>query len=196
MEERVNRPKHFYRILIISIILLFVIVLFGPWIKGFFICIWCLYKGNIAGVGNVSETVTAVASAVTAIVAVIAIYVAIRQIRVSNRATALDTYRGYLDLAIKHTDASRRDKQKDTINLSDPKYDAFVTYLLFAAEEVLTLFSNDDKWRNALKLDLSHHKDYFNSDAYKEDTGSYTKELQVLIKEILSEKKEEKKESQ
>jgi hypothetical protein len=171
---------------------LFVIALFGP---GIFICISHLYKDNIVKVGNVSETVTAVASAITAIVAVIAIGVAIRQIGVSNRATALDTYREYLNLAIEHPDLSRRDKQEVKKSVSHPEYDAFVTYLLFAAEEVLTLFSNDEKWRNALKLDLSHHKDYFNSDAYKEDAGSYTKELQALIKEILSEKKEEKKES-
>jgi hypothetical protein len=48
----------------------------------------------------------------------------------------------------------------------------------------LTLSSEAPSWKNALKLDLSHHKDYFNSDAYKEDAKSYTQELRDLVEEI------------
>ena len=44
-----------------------------------------------------------------------------------------------------------------------------------------------------LKLDLSHHKEYFDSDAYKEDYGSYNRELQDLITSIQQEQQEGKK---
>ena len=120
-----------------------------------------------------------------------------RQISASKRsqkeATAASIYGEYLRLAIDNPEESRRDKQNDKIRVDDPKYDAFVTYALYAAEEILNLFPDDSEWRNALKLDLSHHKDFFNSDAYKNDANSYTTELQGIVGEICSgnEKREE-----
>ena len=71
--------------------------------------------------------------------------------------------------------------------MSTPRYDAFVTYELYAAEEILTLFPEDESWKRALKLDLSHHKDFYKSPAFKEDIKSYIPQLQDLIKEILLE---------
>ncbi len=138
--------------------------------------------------------VTAIAAAVTAVVAIYAVCVAKRQINASNRsqkeATAIEVYSGYLKLAIDHPEESRRDKCKleERVSVSAPKYDAFVTYLLFAAEEVLNLVPDDQEWRRALKIDLSHHKEFFRSDAYKkEDFESYIPPLRDLIKEILLE---------
>ena len=78
--------------------------------------------------GNLSEMAIA-------IIAGLALREAIRQLRAWNRRTAVDTYRKYLTLAIDNPKESRRDKHKDQISVDDPKYDAFVTYLLFAAEE-------------------------------------------------------------
>ena len=144
--------------------------------------------------GNVPEMVTAIAAAITAVVAILAILEAKRQINASNRsqkeATAIEVYSGYLKLAIDHPEESRRDKykQEERVSVIAPKYDAFVTYLLFAAEEVLDLVPDDKAWRHALKLDLSHHKEFFRSDAYKkEDVESYIPPLRDLIKEILLE---------
>ena len=67
----------------------------------------------------------------------IAIVVAILQIKASNKsqklATAADIYKGYLTLAIEHPAESRPDKK----GKGDPeKYDAFITYLLYAADEI------------------------------------------------------------
>ena len=118
----------------------------------------------------------------------VAIIVAKYQINVSNEsqkmATAAEIYKGYLTLAIEHPDQSRHDKKgKDGDNLE--KYDAFVTYLLFAAEEILNLFPEDAAWRHALKLDLAHHRDFLQSQAYRDDAGSYTELLQTLVTEVL-----------
>ncbi|MGD0653424.1 MAG: hypothetical protein ABSA16_03700 [Thermoguttaceae bacterium] len=148
--------------------------------KVFFTWAWHLYKGVAQEVGNLSEIITA-------IVAFSAIIVAIRQIWFSNRATALDTYREYLRLAINNPKESRPDKQNSKVDINNPAYDAFVTYLLFAAEEVLNQFPKDKRWRHALKLDLSHHRDFYKSPAFKEDIKSYIPQLQDLIKEILLE---------
>ena len=144
--------------------------------------------------GNVSEIVIAVSTVATAVVAILAIRVAKRQINASNRsqreATAIEIYSGYLKLAIDHPEESRRDKYnpEERVSVIATKYDAFVTYLLFAAEEVLNLVPDDQEWRHALKVDLSHHKEFFRSDAYKkEDFESYIPPLRDLIKEILLE---------
>lgn len=151
---------------------------------------------NVLGV--VLEIVTALAAFVAAVATVCmawtacrALYVAKIQIGAASlsqkKATATNIYSEYLRLAIDHPAESRRDKQNDKISVDDLKYDAFVTYALYAAEEILTLFPDDINWRNALKHDLSHHKDFFNSDAYKNDVNSYTTELQGIVKEICSE---------
>ena len=186
MEERVKRVERRYLILTVGELLLLAVVLFGPQIKDSFVCIWLLFRANVAQVGNASEAITAIASLLTAVLAVFALFIARHHIQVHNRATALDTYREYLRLAIRYPEASRPDKQRKKIDVNDPGYDAFVTYLLFAAEEALTQFAKDENWRNALKLDLSHHKKFFESHAYKEDAASYTEELQRLVNEILS----------
>ena len=145
----------------------------------------------MCNLGDISGVVTAAAAALMAWIARAALHEARLQINASKRsqkeATAANIYGEYLRLAIDHPDESRRDKQNDKIRVDDPKYDAFVTYALYAAEEILSLFPDDINWRNALKLDLSHHKDFFNSDAYKNDVNSYTTELQGIVKEIRSE---------
>jgi hypothetical protein len=145
--------------------------------------------------GNVSEIVTAFAAAFTAYIACGALKTAKEQIEASNRSqresSAADIYSGYLKLAIENPKESRRDKQANDVPIDSPKYDAFVTYLLYSAEEILLLYPQDEEWRNALKLDLRHHRDYYNSPAYKDDANSYIQELREIIEEIVQNKDEE-----
>lgn len=140
-----------------------------------------MYKGDHPTAGNIFE-------AITALVAMIAIVVAIYQIRASNNSqklvTAADIYKGYLTLAIEHPDESRHNRKGED-GTNREKYDAFITYLLFAAEEILNLFPEDRAWRHALKLDLAHHRDFLQSQAYWDDANSYTEVLQALVTEML-----------
>jgi hypothetical protein len=151
-----------------------------------------------------SGHITALSESILALVAILALGVAWYQIQSfkqsQKEAIAKDIYTGYLKLAIEHPDESRIDKKEitrdsvpgndksssSTENKYNATYDAFMTYLLFAAEEILDLFPNDKEWKNALTLDLSHHKAYFKSPDYKNnDVESYTEPLRELVKEIL-----------
>lgn len=183
MEERVKRLEHRNRILVWQRAILFVMVILliafvcmsNP--NGWFTSVLTLLRKLFSEIGSISEVLTA-------FIAVLAYREAKKQIKVWREANALDTYRRYLTLAIENPRESRRDEQKEKTSVDGRKYDAFVTYVLFAAEEILNLLPDDASWRHALKLDLSHHKEFFNSSAYREDANSYTPELQELIREI------------
>ncbi len=142
-----------------------------------------IFKGEHSKAENIFEAITALA-------AIIAICVAKYQIHVYNqsqkRATADDIYSGYLKLAIEHPDVSRPE-QKSEDSKNPGKYDAFVTYLLYAAEKILELYPEDKNWNHALKLDLAHHRDFLRSRNYLDDAYSYDEALRKLVKEMLIE---------
>ena len=140
-------------------------------------------KGEHPVPGNIFE-------AITAIVAMIAIVVAIRQIGSLQYATKgwsppltftriISPLRSSTLTRAAATGRARRAQIPKNI-------DAFVTYLLFAAEEILNLFPDDQAWRYALKLDLAHHREFFRSQNYWDDANSYSEALQrPFVAEVL-----------
>lgn len=119
-----------------------------------------------------------IATVATAVFAVVALFFAWRQIVVSRRESRLGTargiYREYLSMAFGHPEMSSASYPVEAPGFhrlkNDPvkfeAYEFYVSHLLFAAETILELSKNEEKWRGVLKDQLRYHALYIRSDAF------------------------------
>ncbi len=142
--------------------------------------------------GAISALLTAIFTGIVAITAIGGIYFAWYQIRShrrsQNEAIALGIYREYLLRAIQYPEVSYPTKQPITEE-TEIRHEWFITYLLYAADEILDLFPDDDGWRHTLKTELEYHAFYYDKREYHEDMESYRPRLLELIDEIVHESK-------
>jgi hypothetical protein len=111
---------------------------------------WWQRYGNIAQIG----------SAVFALVGFGAVLLQLSEIRHNNRATgARQVYLAYTDLNFKHPEYALPDLAK--LKTGDPavfeRYKSFVSYLLYACDEVMGAFPQQQEWRKSCAYELREH---------------------------------------
>jgi hypothetical protein len=105
-------------------------------------------------------TLAQMAQAAVALLGFVAILFQINEIRTSNRATAArQVFLGYIDLAFKNPKFSAPDY--DTIKAgsrdAQVQYESFVSYFLYACEEVTAAFADQREWLASCNYDLRPH---------------------------------------
>ncbi|MGD9921062.1 MAG: hypothetical protein AB7V13_06400 [Pseudorhodoplanes sp.] len=106
--------------------------------------------------GNIAQ----IASAVFALVGFAAVLLQLSEIRHNNRATgARQVYLAYTDLNFKHPEYALPDLDK--LKSGEPalfeRYKSFVSYLLYACDEVMSAFPNQQEWRKSCAYEIRAH---------------------------------------
>ena len=106
--------------------------------------------------GNMAQ----IASAVIAIFGFGAILMQLSEIRHNNRTSgARQIYLAYTDLNFKHPEYALPDLDK--LKAGDPayfeRYKTFVSYLLYACDEVISAFPKQPEWRKSCEYELKEH---------------------------------------
>jgi hypothetical protein len=146
------------------------------------------------------DELSAYATSATAAIAVVALIVAYIQVRVSKRESRLGVakaiYKDYLALAFANPKFSSASYPLDAPGIQTfsrnadeyERYEFFVSYLLFAAEEVLDLTKNSPAWRATLRDQLRYHALYLDSMDLQEH--HYSSDLLTLREEAIAAYKE------
>jgi hypothetical protein len=61
------------------------------------------------------------------------------------------------------------------------KYEWFVGYFLWAAEEILAYAGNDNIWQDNLVSQAKQHREYFNSPRFEKELKGCSKEVEELV---------------
>ena len=114
------------------------------------VVLWWQRYGNIAQI----------AAALIAICGFGAILLQLGEIRHNNRASgARQVYLAYTDLNFRHPEYALPDHSK--LKLGDPavleRYKTFVSYLLYACDEVMSAFPHQQEWRKSCAYELKSH---------------------------------------
>jgi hypothetical protein len=133
---------------------------------------------------------TQIAANVATTIGVVGIFVAYLQFRegvkAQRQATALETWKDYLHLAIAHPELAFPDtrSEKQTVGANDlDRYKWFVSTLLFACEQVLVANPNDEAWRVTIINQLRHHRRYLS--ARERNFSVYEASLGRLIRIVV-----------
>lgn len=142
---------------------------------------------------NNIEIFTGIAEIVTAVVALSALFIAITQLR-QNKAnqresTAKEIYKEYLKMAVEYPRHAYPTKEFiENIRGKEEfdRYTWFVSYMLFACDEILTLSKERKLWRKVVKEQLWFHISYLSSpDFYQTaELEGYGHEMNTLVIEM------------
>jgi hypothetical protein len=148
-----------------------------------------------------TDVITASSAVATVVVATVAAYIALQQLfsgrREARLGVAKTIYKDYLALAIANPDLSSagypvKDPPSLKFKMDDPqkyeKYEYYVAYLLYAAEEIICLTKNEENWRITLVDQLRYHGAYLESDDFPDI--HYSPELDALVDEALEKYRE------
>lgn len=103
------------------------------------------------------------ATVATPIIATLAIGIALHQLKInkeeSRRTSAYAIYTDYLELCFEHQKYScgfnmNTQTDKDEMN----QYRWFITRMLFAFEQILDVYSDDEEWITTIKSQLKRHE--------------------------------------
>lgn len=147
--------------------------------------------------GLAAEDISAYATIATALVAVLALAIAAVQILVGKHEARLSVaksiYKDYLALALQNPKFSSASYPIKNPRLNEfsrnqdeyERYEFYVSYLLFATEEILHLTKASPEWRSALQAQLRYHALYLQSQDLTE--SHWSKELLMLREEAIAE---------
>jgi len=133
---------------------------------------------------------TQIAPTLTPLIGIGALLFAWMQLRL-NRAnqretTAKATFREFLKLAVEHPELAEGNYES---LISDDerqkKYEWFVGYLLWAAEEILEYAENDSTWQFNLKLVAGKHRAYFRTPEFQSELPAYSSKVRSLVDNII-----------
>jgi hypothetical protein len=105
-------------------------------------------------------TLAQMAQAAVALLGFVAILFQINEIRSNNRAaSARQVFLGYTDLAFKNPKFAQPDYEAIKAGNRDQRvqYESFVSYLLYACEEVTAAFTDKREWQASCDYDLKPH---------------------------------------
>jgi hypothetical protein len=105
-------------------------------------------------------TLAQMAQATVALLGFVAILFQINELRSGNRAaSARQTYLAYTDLAFKNPKFSSPDYENIKAGARDVfvQYESFVSYFLYACEEVRTAFADRREWLASCDYELKPH---------------------------------------
>ncbi|MCL6272154.1 hypothetical protein M3P05_19725 [Sansalvadorimonas sp. 2012CJ34-2] len=129
------------------------------------------------------------ASIAAPLVTALAIFVAVRQINAAKienkRAIAHAAYDRYLDLCFENTHFScGYTTPSDTENDDNLKYRWFVSKMLFAFEQILDVYADDEEWINTIESQLSRHKSHL-AHSSTVNGGEWSEQLKSLINKVI-----------
>ena len=136
------------------------------------------------------ERLTALSTIATAAIAAAALLVAVLQIFKSNdaqrEATAQDTYKEYLRLAVENPDIADGLSELPTDPTKRAKYSWFVSYFLHSAEHAFSVAPTDE-WRAAISTQVCLHKVFLSGDEYQKFLKlHYEKSFRDLVDQALT----------
>ena len=119
--------------------------------------------------GNIAQ----IASAVIAIGGFGAVLMQLSEIRHNNRASgARQVYLAYTDLNFRHPEFALPDldKLKTGDRAVFERYKSFVSYLLYACDEVMNAFPKEPEWRRSCEYEVKAHLPFL-CDTLQSDPG-------------------------
>jgi hypothetical protein len=130
------------------------------------------------------------ATVVIAIAAIVALFINAYQLKLSRdfqkQAATKVTYREYLKLSIEYPQFGDG-SPLDLSELERSRYEWFVSFFLLAAEEVVEYAANDKYWVNAIKEEISRHRECLSSAYYQQtELPFYSRKLQRVVRDTLA----------
>jgi hypothetical protein len=131
-----------------------------------------------------------IAPAITSVVALFGVGVACVQLyfnRANQReTTAKAIFRDYLKLAFENPDLAAGNYQSLSLERQQ-KYEWFVGYFLWGAEEILDYAKKDKLWKLNLEINAKRHREYFkNNKEFREvEINGYKPNVQALIERVI-----------
>ena len=125
-----------------------------------------------------------------------------RHQRNHKESLAKGIYSDYLKLAVEYPDLaypSPRSIKELTSSENFKKYTWFVSYVLVACDEILSLCSHNiedgNKWKTVIKEQIKFHKVYLSSSEFlnTREIEGYSEELKKLINEVREHKNSDNK---
>ena len=105
---------------------------------------------------------------------------------VQDKADAYETYRLYLQLAFENPNFSSGLVEGVTESEKE-QYHWYMITALHAFEQIIDSCL-DEEWENTLKAEFGLHIDYLKSERFLSEINTYSKGLQLRVKNFLSEK--------
>jgi type II secretory pathway pseudopilin PulG len=136
------------------------------------------------------ERLAACSSIATAAIAAAALVIAALQIVNSNdaqrEATAQDTYKEYMRLAVENPDIADGLSELPNDPTKRAKYSWFVSYFLHSAEHAFSVAPTDE-WRAAISSQVCLHKAFLSSEEYQSSLElHYDKTFRDLVDKALT----------
>ena len=106
---------------------------------------------------------------------------------IQREATAIGIWKDYLELALQHPKLSLPEPYMVLRNRGTEQYkqyEWFVSSLLFACEQVLSLEPDSDEWKRTVASQLSYHQHYLHTTDF--EPGHYGPPLQAIIADTLA----------
>lgn len=145
---------------------------------------WIIEKFDlISGASQITTTGAA-------LVALVIAYTQLRQNRrIHRESTAKAIYKEYLRIAVEHPHlAYPRSGHIESIRNTEEyvRYTWFVSYMLFACDEVLALSRETRQWRGVIKEQVKFHLNYLSSPEFYEtnEHSGYSLEMQKILDEV------------
>ena len=132
-----------------------------------------------------------IAPAFTPLVALAALLLAWRQLvlnRINQReTTAKATFREYLKLAVQYPELSSTNFRELKDNDLE-RYEWFVGYFLWSADELLELESLESEWGRNLQILADYHGEYFKTSPpfITKELDTYSPKTRILIKRAIA----------
>jgi hypothetical protein len=123
------------------------------------------------------------------VVGVVGFGLTLKQLKLNRlnqrETTAKATYREFLKLAVEHPDLAEGDYQAIKQKGLQAKYDWFVAYFLWAAEEILNY--DPKEWQKNLEAVAIKHCEYFRTSEFQnEELPLYTDTARALVGSALA----------
>ena len=146
------------------------------------------------------ELISIISNVTTAVVGVAALVFAVIQLRKNQNnhkeSLAKGIYKEYLKMAVEHPHlAYPKNRSIEEMKKSNEfdRYAWFVSYALFACDEVLGLSAEREQWRVVIMEQIRFHVEYLSSPEFYEtrELEGYGVEMRHLIEKVKKEHREE-----
>lgn len=102
-----------------------------------------------------------------------------------RETTAKATFREFLKLAVEYPELAEGSYQAIIKSGKKDKYEWFVGYFLWAAEEILDYAEKDSTWVFNLQMVAKKHRDYFLTTEFQAELPGYSNKIQSLIERAI-----------
>ena len=140
-------------------------------------------------VSNTAAIISSAAAIVSSSLAALGLFATALQIKrnrdFQRENTAKGIYRDYLKMAIDNPVLAEGELPQIRECNKMEQYKWFVSYLLWASEEIIDFAPSDSDWRKDITSQLEYHKGYLGSSEFRRNEFSfYSSELRTLLNEL------------